>query len=207
MVFDSEQPLEEQNVYVLRPNEDPLVLTPFCVARDCPECRRRELFYPDRLTDAGLRLKSLDEGHLLVDEEVSNELPAWGSDAQLKPAGNSSPVTLRPSRRQQPLDEGAEDVERKFHREMVRVYEEAKSEAGYVAARFLQLISELGGVGAARRLLHSSGVSEGFSALWERGRLDLTVEARVLKPEFETLFSEEERDIARKRLHDYGHTI
>jgi hypothetical protein len=41
--------------------------------------------------------------------------------------------------------------------------------------------------------------------LWEFKRLDLTVEALVLRPEWSLLFSEEERQIARKRLSDYGY--
>jgi hypothetical protein len=54
-------------------------------------------------------------------------------------------------------------------------------------------------------LLHSITVSEGYTALWERGRLDLTVEALILEPQWHELFTEEEREIARKRLRDYGY--
>ena len=36
-------------------------------------------------------------------------------------------------------------------------------------------------------------------------RLDLTVEAQVLRPEFADLFSEDERDLCRRRLTDYGY--
>ena len=65
-------------------------------------------------------------------------------------------------------------VERQFHKDMVRTYERAKDEAGYVATRFIQLVSEKGGLAAARQLLHG-GPSDGFTALWEKGRLDLSV--------------------------------
>ena len=54
-------------------------------------------------------------------------------------------------------------------------------------------------------VLHTAGVSEGFTALWERGRLDLTVEAHVLSPDFSALFTDEEREIARNRLREYGY--
>ena len=53
-------------------------------------------------------------------------------------------------------------------------------------------------------------VSEGYTALWKRRRLDLTVEALILQPQWDKLFTDEERDIARKRLQGYGydpHTI
>ena len=97
------------------------------------------------------------------------------------------------------------DVERVFHQAMVRIYEVAKRDAGYNATRFLQMISERGGLDAARQLLHASTVSEGFTALWLANRLDLSVEAHVLKPEFGDLFTDEEQAIARRRLNEYGY--
>lgn len=97
------------------------------------------------------------------------------------------------------------DIERQFNKAMVAVYEDAKRETGYNATRFLQMISEQGGVATARQLLHSTNVSDGFTALWERRRLDLAVESVVLKPEFEALFSDEEQEIARARLTSYGY--
>ncbi len=50
-----------------------------------------------------------------------------------------------------------------------------------------------------------SNVSEGYTNLWELKRLDLTVETYVLKPEYQPLFSEDELDVARSRLRDYGY--
>ncbi len=96
------------------------------------------------------------------------------------------------------------DLERSFHRAMVKVYEDAKRETGYNATRFLQMVSEQGGLATAKQLLHASTVSDGFTALWERGRLDLAVESVVLRPEFAPLFTDEERDLASSRLEQYG---
>ena len=98
-----------------------------------------------------------------------------------------------------------QDIEKKFHQAMLTVYESAKRETGYNASRFLQMLSEQGGVATARQLLHSAHVSDGFTALWERRRLDLAVEAVVLQPEYEGLFSDDEREIARERLVSYGY--
>ena len=50
-------------------------------------------------------------------------------------------------------------------------YEEY-SESLVNATRFLQMVSEIGSFEAARRLLAAPAVSDGFTALWERGRLD-----------------------------------
>jgi hypothetical protein len=56
-----------------------------------------------------------------------------------------------------------------------------------------------------RKVERAPQVSDGFTTLWEHGRLDLSVEAHVLRPEFVGLFSAEERAIAAKRLSDYGY--
>jgi hypothetical protein len=66
------------------------------------------------------------------------------------------------------------------------------------------MLSDLGPLETANRLLHSKRPSEGFTALWQWGRLDLTVENVVLKSEFAQLFTDEDRDIARRRLAEYG---
>ena len=92
------------------------------------------------------------------------------------------------------------DLENRFHTDMLRIYEDAKRECNYNATRFLVMVHERGGVGAARQLLAASTISEGFVRLWEMGRLDLTVEALVLRSEYEALFTESERAIARSRL-------
>ncbi|MCP3013138.1 DUF262 domain-containing protein [Nocardiopsis dassonvillei] len=94
-----------------------------------------------------------------------------------------------------------------FGRAMVEGYERAKVEAGYTASFFLGMLAELGPLETARKLLNAPAVSDGFSNLWDRGRLDLTVEALVLRPEFSPLFTEEELGRARSRLGQFGYTL
>ena len=53
-------------------------------------------------------------------------------------------------------------------------------------------------------MIHSESVSEGFSRLWELKKLDLSVEYSVLRPEYQSLFSDEERPICAERLKQYG---
>jgi hypothetical protein len=66
------------------------------------------------------------------------------------------------------------------------------------------MLTEHRGLETARILLHADKVSDGYTALWERGRLDLTVEALIYDhPEYHSLFTEEEREIARRRLAEY----
>jgi hypothetical protein len=98
----------------------------------------------------------------------------------------------------------SDDLEARFDTAMMNVYQRALTECGYNATRFLQMLFEHRGLETARKLLHAPKVSEGYTALWERQRLDLTVESLILKPEWYALFSDEDRDIARKRLAEYG---
>jgi hypothetical protein len=101
----------------------------------------------------------------------------------------------------------ASKLEKDFHREMLEIYRRAKAEAHYPANRFLQMVTEHGGLETARILLHAASVSEGYTALWERERLDLTVEAVILDPKWKELFSDEERKIARDRLLEYRYPL
>ena len=94
-----------------------------------------------------------------------------------------------------------------FNEAMLNIYREAKSEAGYNATRFLNMVVENGGIATARYLLHASTVSEGYTALWERKRLDLTVEAMILAPKWRSLFTADEIGIAVHRLREYGYAV
>jgi hypothetical protein len=67
------------------------------------------------------------------------------------------------------------------------------------------MINQYGALGAVRRLLHAPSVSDGFVTLWERQRLDLSVEALAVDNRFAALFTDEERETARKRLDDFGY--
>ena len=49
-------------------------------------------------------------------------------------------------------------------------------------------------------MLAQSEAQQGLFRLWEVQKLDTSTEALVLRPEFESLFTEDERLEARKRL-------
>ena len=96
-------------------------------------------------------------------------------------------------------------LESEFHDAMLDIYRRAKSEADYNATRFLGMVSDRGGLETAKYLLHATTVSDGYTALWERNRLDLTVEALVLAEKWKPLFGRPEREIAVARLREYGY--
>jgi hypothetical protein len=68
------------------------------------------------------------------------------------------------------------------------------------------MLYDNGGLLTAKRLIGAPTPSEGFTKLWEMRRLDLSVEAVALQPEFRSLFTNAERFTARERLKQYEYS-
>jgi hypothetical protein len=81
----------------------------------------------------------------------------------------------------------------------------AKKEVNYNATYFLHMLAEHGGLETARRLITTTTSSEGFTVLWERQRLDLTVEGHVVQSQFRELFTADEVEAAASRLAAFLH--
>jgi hypothetical protein len=96
-------------------------------------------------------------------------------------------------------------LELEFHDAMLDIYKRAKREAHYEARVFIGMVVDKGGLATARYLLDSGKVSDGYAALYERNRLDLTVEALVLDEKWRPLFTATQRKVAITRLRDYGY--
>jgi len=83
-----------------------------------------------------------------------------------------------------------------------------KAEAKYNATIFLQMLSNEGGLRTAKTLINAAKPSDGYTELYLRKRLDLTVEAVVTEnSRWHSLFEPEELELARKRLRDYGYKV
>ncbi|MBQ8833912.1 MAG: hypothetical protein IJ001_03210 [Oscillospiraceae bacterium] len=57
----------------------------------------------------------------------------------------------------------------------------------------------------ARRCLSGNRISDGFNALADKGRLDLSLEALAVDKRFTSLFTDEEANTALMRLLDTGY--
>ncbi|MFD7416625.1 HNH endonuclease [Kitasatospora purpeofusca] len=80
----------------------------------------------------------------------------------------------------------------------------ALRKAGYNPFEFLRMIKTTGGVHTAKRLLASAGdTSYGFTKLWEKQKLDTSVEFAVCLPWFRELFTEAEVGRAEFRLTEH----
>lgn len=98
------------------------------------------------------------------------------------------------------------ELEIQFHKDMLNIYESAKK-IGYNASRFKQMVANNGGLNVAKKFIKNNTPSDGFTNLLLRGRLDLTVEALVLKEAYKSLFSQEERQTVLDRLKEYDFKV
>jgi len=91
-------------------------------------------------------------------------------------------------------------LEDQFHQQMINIYRNASTQAHYNATHFLTMVTMQGGLAAAKTLLHTPYLPDGFAELWQRGRLDLTMEYMLVQPPWNSLFTENELKIAMDRL-------
>jgi hypothetical protein len=99
-----------------------------------------------------------------------------------------------------------QELEIQFHKDMLNIYEHARK-TGYNVSIFIQMVANEGGYTVAKKFIYSNNVSGGFMSLFNKKRLDLTVEALVLNEKYNDLFSEDERLIAWDRLHQFGYEV
>lgn len=93
-----------------------------------------------------------------------------------------------------------------FHRETLSGIETLRS-SGYSPTRFEQMVGQQGARDAARNLLRGRDASDGFTTLWEMGRLDMSIEAMVVLAWYKSLFTDDECATARSRLVAHGFDV
>jgi hypothetical protein len=96
-------------------------------------------------------------------------------------------------------------LEARFDDAMIALPKEIREKCGYTAALLYRMLAERNGLAAARALLSAPSPSTGFTTLFLRGRLDLTVEALVVRAPWKQLFSPEELSVAHQRLAACGY--
>ncbi len=92
-------------------------------------------------------------------------------------------------------------LEADLHDEMVAIYKNVGRETGYWAGRYLQRVKKVGGFQAAKDWLKpNSSPTSGLQKLGDINRLDLSLEALVLRQPWSSLFTDEELHTAQKRI-------
>jgi len=69
---------------------------------------------------------------------------------------------------------------------------------GYKPQAFMTMVINDGTVNAVKKLINSIKTPDGFTKLWELNRLDLSMENIILENEWYNLFSDEDRNKAKK---------
>lgn len=86
---------------------------------------------------------------------------------------------------------------------MLGIYQRSLRDTGVNHALFHQMIMDRGAHATALHLVHAPKPSDGYTDLFLKKRLDLTVEALVLETKWQPIFTDETRRLARKRLAEY----
>jgi hypothetical protein len=95
------------------------------------------------------------------------------------------------------------DLLQQFDEAMLNIYRTAEAECNYRPTIFMRMLSEHGSLYTAKDLVLRTKPSDGYTRLYELGRLDLTVEALIIREPWRQLFSAEILAAAEKRLCDY----
>ncbi len=93
------------------------------------------------------------------------------------------------------------NAEQKFERRIKAAIQES-IRIGHDPTTAKTMVRDLGAVEAAKRLVKMPGIPYGIKQMRKLGRLDLTIEALILKDEFECLFTDEEKEAALSRLEE-----
>jgi len=102
-------------------------------------------------------------------------------------------------------DNRISDLEHEFHHAMLRVADFANS-LGF-GQRFRQMLSEYGGLETARRLLAAPQAQSGLVEMYSHNAIHMSMEAFVIKPQFQPLFTDAEIAEAHRRLEELGYLI
>jgi hypothetical protein len=70
--------IETDSLYILDPDGYWHLMRPFVVVRHCPQCRTISTFHVDALTNGMVRLKSIENGHTVMDEQELSALKKVG---------------------------------------------------------------------------------------------------------------------------------
>ena len=98
-----------------------------------------------------------------------------------------------------------ETLEKKLQQEVIRNCGIAEKECGCKMTRFLETINRFGIVKTAQEILRKGRTSDCFNKLVEEGRIELTMEATIVKAQYAELFTDEEVNACYELLCEKGY--
>ena len=84
------------------------------------------------------------------------------------------------------------EIEKKLQQEVLKGCKTAEKEYGCKMTRFIGTIERFGIVNTAKEIIRKGRTSDCFNKLAEKGHIELTMEAIIVKPQYQELFTDEE---------------
>ncbi|MGL4990527.1 MAG: hypothetical protein ACRC57_05060 [Sarcina sp.] len=97
------------------------------------------------------------------------------------------------------------NLEKKLQEEVLKNCEIAEKECGCKMTRLIQTIEKFGIVRTVQEILRKRRTSDCFDALVEAGRIDLTMEAIIVKAKYAELFTDDEVNSCYELLCENGY--
>jgi transcription initiation factor IIE alpha subunit len=123
------------------------------------------------------------------------------------PQGVDAPTTPGPDNKQRLSVRDVNALKAQFGRRLQWDLREITRRSDYRPTYYQRMLIEHGGWSTARKLLSDSRVHDGLARLWELGLLKYSLEAAVLDPAYQELFTTRELETARQRLADLGFSV
>ena len=92
-----------------------------------------------------------------------------------------------------------------FHQEIIDLYKNVIKSVKYKPTRLMDYINKYGGYEAAVKYISTESNVQDFAVLWEKERLDLSVEALITNEKFRSLFSEDILSFCDRKLKEYSY--
>lgn len=99
------------------------------------------------------------------------------------------------------------NLEKDFRASVMDDIKILKEKYGYNPKFFLDMIIDHDIVDTAKRLIHSSEPSDGYTQLWHLKALQYSIENQIQDERWKPLFTDKDRAKAKKRLADYGFRV
>lgn len=96
-------------------------------------------------------------------------------------------------------------LEKKLQAEVLKNCELAEKQCGCQMTRFIQTIERFGIVKTAQEILRKRRTSDCFNKLAEAERLELTMEATIVKAEYAELFTDDQVNDCYELLCEHGY--
>lgn len=98
-----------------------------------------------------------------------------------------------------------EQLKKSFHQDMINLYKQIIKSIKYKPTRLMDFINKYGGYEAAVKYISTESNVQDFAVLWEKERLDLSVEALIATEAYRSLFQEEIVAFCDRKLKEYSY--